>query len=121
MKRSLLAAALILASSLAVAKSSSSDSPDAGGNAVPWVQNMRALHFNSERNAMSVDGKILVCPGMFETRYNDGRYNCLDTKNQNAWQEIEWVIPRGYKIHAIDYRLSGRDGYRSLIIYFIPQ
>jgi hypothetical protein len=120
MKHLLLAIAVLACSSVVAAKSSSSDSDDARGHFVSWESGLRVLHFNSERNTMASDGKILVCPGQFETDYNKGRYDCLDTKKQNAWQEIEWVVPRGYKIRGIDYRLSGSGGYRSLIIYFSP-
>ena len=85
-----------------------------------WTPGMRARHYDSNRNTMSAEGYILVCPGGMDTNgWNSGQ--CLDTTKQNAWQRLDDVTPQGMRIRGIDYRLSGSNGYRSLIVYYVPK
>ena len=117
----LLAIAALLVSTVATAGSSSQAGSAETGGMVSWVPGMRAMHYGYDRNTFAADSSILVCPRSAAAEYNAGGYTCLDANKQNAWQKLENVTPTGMKILGIDYRLSGSSGYRSLIVYYVPQ
>lgn len=119
--RHILIGAALLASSCAYAGSSSQAGSAETGGMVSWVPGMRTMHYGYDRNTFAADNTILVCPRTALSEYSAGVYTCLDANKQNAWQKLENVTPAGMKILGIDYRLSGSSGYRSLLVYYVPQ
>jgi hypothetical protein len=74
----------------------------------------RVLVFQSEANAVSNDGIMLVCRFPSITSYRDG--TCLNN-NQNAWQDATKVVIPGFELIGFEYRWVG-SGYRNLILYY---
>jgi hypothetical protein len=59
----------------------------------------RMMMFHSERNAISVDGMILVCLREFRAKEGDCTH---PTTGENAWRELGSIAPSGWKVVAYD-------------------
>lgn len=113
MKKLLIALLLPLT---AWAGSGSQGSEETRTNIIDLSYAQRVMHFQSERNAISVDGAILVCMQPNKTNWNNG--TCLDAKDNNQWTDVSNIRINGYELTGFEYRLAGSGGYRNLFLYF---
>ena len=118
MKKLLLSVTMLAASFGAVAGSSSKGSEQLPASVVAWTPATRVFYYDYNRNTLSTEGIILVCPHHFKINWNNS--SCLDANERNAWQQLAWTIPKGYKITGIDYRFPGSGGSRVLLVYMDP-
>ena len=117
MKKFILACAVLVLSGLATAKGSSAGAGESSGSVMNFAVVPRVMTFQSERNAIGVDGQLLVCLPEFKSTVVSGEYSCVDANGRNAWSVAENAL-RGYKLAAYEYRYVGAGGYRNLILYF---
>ena len=113
MKKLLLA--LLMVPLFATAKGSSHPPTESmKSNIVDMSYAERVLIFQSDSNAISSDGIMLVCrfPSISDSR--DG--TCLNNK-QNAWQDATKIDIPGFTLVGFEYRWVG-SGYRQLLLYF---
>jgi hypothetical protein len=115
MKKLFFLMAALVACVSSFAKSSSETNAPQG--LVAYETGMRIAHFDHLRNSFSIDHRPLVCPRPFVGDW-DGK--CKNEKGESAWQLLEWVIPKGYRILGVQYMMAGA-GYRQLIVYFVPE
>lgn len=118
MKKLLLSMVMLAASVAAVAGSGSKGNEQLPASMFPWTPATRVFHYDSNRNSISTEGIVLVCPGQFKSNWHKG--SCLDANEKNAWQQLVWTIPKGYKITGIEYRFPGSGGARVLLVYMDP-
>ena len=119
MKKSILGLALLAACVSAFAGASSTIGEQPGSSIVPFNPTLRVRHFAYDRNSISADGVILVCPHSMSSSWNDS--TCKDANGANAWTDVQYSAPNGYKVQAIEYRFPGSGGYRNLIVYYVPR
>ncbi len=105
---------LCLISSFVLAKSTT-PSVETKGSIVTFSQNDRVIIYTSERNSVTSDGLLLVCPNIFIAQYN-GR-TCLNANGRNAWSllsnSLPGFTPTGYEIRMWTYN-------QVLIVYYSP-
>jgi hypothetical protein len=101
---------------LAAAKGSSASPGEGSGSVMSFADVPRALVFGSDRNAIGLDGQLLVCLPEFKSTVAQGDWACVDANGRNAWSIAENAL-RGYKLSAYEIRYVG-SGYRTLILYF---
>lgn len=105
---------LLLVCSAAGAKSAPVTNNDAGAR-VAFNSEDRVQIFEYNRNSISPDAQILVCPMNMEATRDVGV--CLDANKKNAWQLLANSAPQGYQVVSYEFRFIG-SGYRTLIVYY---
>jgi hypothetical protein len=112
-----IAIALMAVSCLATAKGSSASASESSGSVMSFADVPRVMIFEGSRNAIGLDGQLLVCLPEFKSTVVSNEYACVDANGRNAWSVAENAL-RGYKLQAYEYRFVGAGGNRNLILYF---
>lgn len=119
MKNSKIFAALMLsfalASTASVSAATRTATNDTGGP-VLISEFPRALVFDANRNSVTADGRLLVCPAQAKTDNRQYPDKCTDANGMNAWIYAEQALA-SYTLKAYEFRWIG-SGYRQLILYF---
>ena len=108
----------MLAAASAFAGASSHTTDSETGHVIKFSSENRVFTFRSERNAISVDGRILVCPATFKLDWANNK--CMDVNGNNAWMHVENILP-GYVVTGYEYRFTGSVGNRTIVVYLSPR
>lgn len=116
--KKLITLAIVALAASAFAKGSQSDSQELSTQ-VDFKTYPRVLLFGPERNAITAEGEMLVCPTNATATWTNKNV-CSDANGKNAWIRAENALP-GYVLKKYEYRLVGPGGYPNLILYFVAK
>ena len=113
MKKLLIALLFPLTAMAAASPKAGEESPS---SVIDFSYAQRVLTFQSERNAISADGVIVVCLAANKSDWRDN--TCLDANGKNAWTDVANINIPGHVLIGFEYRFTGSGGYRNLVLYF---